>query len=307
MDSTVFPGEDGAVPFWLEVQDPDDQELEFIRVRFNLHPLAIEDCRQKNQRPKLDDYQGYFFMVIFALQGSVLEAARVPLGEYHLFVGKSGMITVHWGESPEFAANLKRLGDPTFPFPSTVHHLFYFLTEPLVDSFFPFLEEMDDHLDLLQDKIVARANPEVLQELFKLKQVLVRLRKVLSPQRDLFLSLASPIHAGVQADVLPYMRDLHDHLSRAYELVDSYRDLLTGAMDVYLSTVSNRLNDVMKRLTIVATVFMPLSFITGFFGMNFGYLTRHLISPEAFWAGLTLMLLSLLGMYWWFKVKGWLG
>jgi magnesium transporter len=147
----------------------------------------------------------------------------------------------------------------------------------LVDGFFPRLSEIDDRIDALEEGIFRRADEAQLQEIFTMKRELVAIRKVITPQRDLFASVAAGAtqFPGMSDDDLRYFRDVYDHLIRIGDMVDTYRDLLTGAMDVYLSTVSNRLNSVMKQLAIIATVFLPLTFLTGFFGQNFGWMVRH--------------------------------
>ena len=147
----------------------------------------------------------------------------------------------------------------------------------LADSFFPALAAIDDEIDTLEDAIVTHADEQKLQRIFQLKRELVGLRRIVTPQRDLLASTIDEINdlPGFEDGKRNYFRDVYDHMIRVSDLIDSYRDLLTGALDVYLSTVSNRLNAVMKRLTIVATIFLPLTFLTGFFGQNFGWMVRH--------------------------------
>ena len=154
------------------------------------------------------------------------------------------------------------------------------MLDALTDSFFPVLSDIDDQIDEPRGAVLAEPTDEQLQRLFALKRELVAMRKVVTPQRDLFARSIDQIAElpGLQLDERDYFRDVYDHLIRISDLIDSYRDLLSGATDLYLSTVSNRQNDVMKQLTVIATIFLPLSFITGFFGQNFGYLVIHLIT-----------------------------
>ena len=162
--------------------------------------------------------------------------------------------------------------------PARGARLLYLVLDALTDSFFPGLSALDDRIDELEDSVFQRPDDTQLQLLFRLKRRLVEWRKVITPQRDMLARLATGVVdlPGMTEDTERYFRDVYDHLIRISDLVDSYRDLLTGAMDVYLSTVSNRLNEVMKRLTIVATIFMPLTWIVGFFGMNFGWMVRSI-------------------------------
>ncbi len=156
--------------------------------------------------------------------------------------------------------------------------LIYLIIDQLVDSFFPMLDRFDGQIDELEDAILVKPTDAQLGTLFAMKRSLITIRKVITPQRDMFASITSGVVElpGVSADGQRYMRDVYDHLIRISDLVDGYRDLLSGVMDTHLSTVSNRLNVVMKQLTIIATVFLPLTFLTGFFGQNFSWLVRQI-------------------------------
>ena len=160
----------------------------------------------------------------------------------------------------------------------------YKVLDTLADSFFPALAVVDDEIDQLEDAIVTRADERQLQRIFELKKELVRLRRIATPQRDLLARTIEEISElpGFDAGESDYFRDVYDHMIRVSDLIDSYRDLLTGALDVYLSTVSNRLNTIVERLTLVATIFLPLTFVTGFFGQNFGWMVDHIDTVEAF-------------------------
>ena len=187
--------------------------------------------------------------------------------------------------------------------------LLYRVLDALVDSFFPLLADMDDEIDDLEDAVLENPTERQLDRRFSLKRELVAMRKVITPQRDLFASSVDRISElpGLELDERDYFRDIYDHLIRISDLIDSYRDLLSGATDLYLSTVSNRQNDVMKQLTVIATIFLPLGFITGFFGQNFGYLVANLIRPEwTFWViGVGCIVATCLGLLAYFRRKGW--
>jgi magnesium transporter len=187
--------------------------------------------------------------------------------------------------------------------------LLYRLLDVLTDSFFPLLSQMDDEIDDLEAAVLAGPTDRQLERLFSLKRDLVAMRKVVTPQRDLFARSVDQIAAlpGLELDERDYFRDIYDHLIRISDLIDSYRDLLSGATDLYLSTVSNRQNEVMKQLTVIATIFLPLSFITGFFGQNFGLLVNHLITDGwTFWViGIGSMLLTCVLLLVFFRRKGW--
>jgi magnesium transporter len=291
--------------FWLDIQGPVEEDLNLLEKVFGFHHLTIEDIQHQDQRPKLDEYPGYTFIVLFT--ATLGKDGSVNFREHHMFVSKDYLVTVH--DEPaeilvELAARVRRnpeltRGNPGF--------LTYLVIDQLVDSLFPVLESLDEQIDNLEDKILEKATPELLAEIYKLKHQVIELRKFIGAQRDLFQRLIT--HSmDVHGDELTlYWRDVHDHLIRQYETVDSLRDLLTGAMDVYLSTVSNRLNITMKALTVIASIFLPISFLTGFYGMNFLFLTGTLETPtQAFFIGVGTMVLSVLVQLYFFKRRGWL-
>jgi magnesium transporter len=181
--------------------------------------------------------------------------------------------------------------------------------DSLTDSFFPMLEEMDDQIDEIEDAVIQSPTEEQLERLFALKRELVAMRKVVTPQRDLFARSVDRIAElpGLQLDARDYFRDIYDHLIRISDLIDSYRDLLSGATDLYLSTISNRQNEVMKQLTVIATIFLPLGFITGFFGQNFAFLTGRVLSHTwTFWVlGIGSMVATCVALLLFFRRKGW--
>jgi magnesium transporter len=184
----------------------------------------------------------------------------------------------------------------------------YRVVDMLVDGYFPVLARFDDQIDELEDEILKAPTEAQLGQLFDMKRSLIALRKVVAPERDVFATLvAGDAIPGMTPDNERYFRDVYDHLIRVSDLVDSYRDLMSGALDTHLSTVSNRLNVVMKQLTIIATVFLPLSFLTGFFGQNFGWMVARLGSlPVFIGAGVGLQVLTVIGLMVFFRRRGWL-
>ena len=290
--------------FWLDIEAPDDADFQLLEHTFNFHPLTIEDIKHQNQRPKVDEYPDYNFTVIFQVLWANDEAV---FQEHHLYVGSHYLITVHQEHSDALTAVHDRIakspaltkGQPAF--------LTYLVIDGLVDSTFPSLEKLDDSVDELEDDIIAKATSELLDRIYHLKHSVVEMRRLLGAQRDVFQALITHgIHLQ-HADMTLYYRDVYDHIVRQYETVDSLRDLLTSAMDVYLSTVSNRLNQTTKALTVIASVFLPLSFLTGFYGMNFVYLTQVLETPyAAFAVGIATMLVAVGIQLWLFRRRGWL-
>ena len=256
--------------FWLDLHRPDQEEIDLLEELFALHPLAIEDVSHFGQRPKLDDYDDVAMLVAYGANSD-----RDGLVEVHCFVSAHYLITIHRDDCPSFDELRRRAIRVPF-LDGDNAHLLHSVIDSLVDSFFPELTRLDDRIDELEAVMLAKPSDEQLQEIFRLKRRLIGWRKVITAQRDLFSGLVAGVVRlpGMSLGADHYYRDVYDHLIRISDLVESYRDLLSGAMDLYLSTVSNRLNEVMKRLTIVATLFMPLTWVTGFFGMNFPALVQ---------------------------------
>ncbi len=290
--------------FWLDIEAPDKADYDLLQDVFKFHPLTIEDIQHQDQRPKVDEYPDYNFTVLFVAEWSHDD---IVLREHHLFVGPHYLISVHQEPSPQ----LKALQDRIHKSPELTHgkpaFLTYLVIDNLVDANFPVLDKLDDEVDALEDQITEKANTEQLNRIYHLKHSVTDLRRFLGAQRDVFQALITHgIHLQ-QQDMTLYYRDVYDHIVRQYETVDSLRDLLTGAMDVYLSTVSNRLNQTTKALTVIASLFLPLSFLTGFYGMNFTYLTQVLETPYAAFAfGVATMVLATLFQLYLFKRRGWL-
>jgi magnesium transporter len=291
--------------FWLDLTSPGQPELEQLRDLFGFHPLALEDTAHFDQRPKLDDYGDYVFMVFYGCWHE-LPGDSESLHEVHLYISGRFLITVHRDRLPVLDRQREQLDGRRL---HSEQFLLYRVLDALTDSFFPMLAEMDDQIDTLEDAILEDPAPQQLGDLFRLKRQLVAMRKVVTPQRDLFARSIDQIAQlpGLDLDERDYFRDTYDHLIRISDLIDSYRDLMTGATDLYLSTVSNRQNEVMKQLTVIATVFLPLSFITGFFGMNFAFLTGHVINASwTFWVlGVGSMLATGVALLVFFRRKGW--
>ena len=262
--------------FWLDLHKPSTHDLGLLSDVFQFHPLAVEDATHFGQRPKYDSFDEFAYLVVYGVNED-----KDGLVEVHCFFSGTYLVTVHRDSCPPFEELRRRATAETQP-PALGIKLLYLVVDTLADSFLPGLSKLDDRIDDLENGVLQKPDDEQLQELFRLKRRLVGWRKVITPERDTFARIVTGVIEipGMTPDMERYFRDVYDHLIRISDLIDSYRDLLTGAMDVYLSTVSNRLNEVMKRLTIVATIFMPLTFIVGFFGMNFTWMVREI---TGFW------------------------
>ena len=266
---------------------------------FSFHPLALEDMLKRGQRPKLDDFGSYMFLVYYGVGED--EGGEISLEEVHSFLSGGYLVTSHARPCPALEEARQRL---TAQAPRSEQFVIYRVLDGLTDTFFPVLERLDDRMERLDGEIFDRAEPGQLEEITSLRRRLVDLRRVVTPQRDLLARGIDDILEipGLEADSRSYFRDVYDHAIRISDQIDSHRDLLAGTRDAYLSIVSNRLNQITKQLTIVATIFLPLSFIVGFFGQNFKWLVTNIDTGAAFWAlGVGSLVVSVLALLLWFK------
>ncbi|MGO9458351.1 MAG: magnesium transporter CorA family protein [Acidimicrobiales bacterium] len=296
----------GGQFFWLDLDagEGSDDLTALLTDTFHFHPLAVEDAEHFGQRPKLDDYDDYVYMVAHG-------AAERGTGtvEVHLFFSDRYAVTIHRGACGPIDGVRARIahrhasGAPQIA-------LVYLIVDALTDSFFPVLSEFDERIDALEDAILVRPTEEQLGEVFAMKRRLMAIRKVVTPPRDMFAGLSAGVTQlpGTSDESARYFRDLYDHLIRISDMVDGYRDLLSGVMDTHISTVSNRLNVVMKQLAIIATIFLPLSYLTGFFGQNFAWLVLHIGGSAVFFGvGVGTEVVAVVILFALFKRRGWLG
>ncbi len=308
MQEDVLAALAGKEFFWLDLDDEasDGTVAELLGTHFGFHPLAVQSAETFSQRPRLDDYDDFAYLV--ARGADPDNTGKV---EVHCFWTAAFVVTVHRGTCPAIESVRERIGR---------HHaseaaspqivIVYLVLDALVESFFPVLSDFDEKIDALEDDILKAPTEAQLGILFGMKRSLMDMRKLVTPQRDMMAGITAGMTdvPGMTDAAARYFRDLYDHLIRMSDLVDSYRDLLTSVMDTHLSTVSNRLNVVMKQLTIIATVFLPLSFLTGFFGQNFSWLVGHINGLWAFFVfGLGIELASAAGLLYLFRKRGWLG
>jgi magnesium transporter len=293
---------------WLDFQGVDDDVIALLRDDFHIHPLALEDAVEWNQRPKAEDYDSFVSIVMYGIRTK--DDGDVVLSEVQIFYSEEFLISLHREpvaalESARHALsrNIRLQGTP--PHMTAL----YRVLDALADSIFPALSGLDDDIDSLQDRIFTNATRDELSALFGIKRKIVEMRKVITPERDMMAAIMSgvvPVPSLTPARER-YLRDVYDHLVRASDLTDSYRDLVSGSMDAYTSMESNKLNVVMKQLAIISTIFLPLSYLTGFFGQNFSWLVGRINGWEVFFgvgvgteAVAVILLLAL------FRRRGWL-
>jgi magnesium transporter len=297
--------------FWLnlDIHDPgpDDDVTGLLINTFHFHPVAVEAVERFGQRARIDDYDDFVHIITFGMAADGKNVAEV-----HCFITDKFIISLHQGDCPVLGAVCDRIAthhSAKASAPQVV--ILYLILDSLIDSFFPVLSDFDDSIDDLEGAILKNPTEEQLGTLFDMKRQIMTIRKVVTPQRDMIASLNAGMVTipGMTDQATAYFRNLYDHLIRISDMVDSYRDLISGAMDTHLSMVSNRLNVVMKQLAIIATVFLPLGFLTGFFGQNFAWLTGHLETNlgDFIFLGLGSELVAIVLLLLLFKRRGWLG
>jgi magnesium transporter len=288
---------------WINVTGMHEvARLERLGHTLGLHPLVIEDILSTDQRPKTENYGEYLYIVLKALGGGQEIAAE----QISLILGRSFVISFLEGESGIFNGVRERLlKNPTHYVKAGADYLAYALMDTVVDNYFAIFEKFGDRIEALQEVLIVRPEPENLRELNLLKREVLYLRKSVWPLREVVNTLQRGDSPLVQKSTGLYLRDLYDHTIHVIDTLETYRDMLSGMMDIYLSSLSIRLNEVMKVLTIIATIFMPLSFIVGIYGMNFRYM------PELGWRwGYPLVLLVMAAiagaMMMYFRRKKWI-
>jgi magnesium transporter len=289
---------------WADVSDPTSEDFVEMAKEFDFHPLSIEDCQKAHQRPKVEEYAGYYFIVLYEAE-LVGEDDELELRELNIYLGANYLVTVHsrpiravetakrlwpeWTDRAEHGAGL----------------LAYLLMDAIVDDYLPLLDMLSDRMDDLEDKIFGDFEPHSIEEIFRVKKQLLVLRRSITPLRDVFNTMLRREQPIFERETHVYFQDVFDHIIRVADTIDTLRDLLGSTMDAYLSVQSNRMNMIMKRLTSIATILMSVTLVAGIYGMNFAHM------PELGWKygyvyALSSMLVIGFGLYLYFKKVDWL-
>jgi magnesium transporter len=282
--------------YWVDFDNPTEEERNLLRTHFDFHPLAVEDCFQNLQRPKVDYYEGYNFFVVHNLNPATLEPEEVDL-----FVGHNFLVTVHLLPSREIDAVRERKLHKENTLLKGPIYICYLIMDKIVDYYFPSIEKIEDEVDQIE---VVRPGPNFIEDLYELRNRLLDLRHIVVPMRELLYRILNSERLDIPQEERLYFRDIDDHLLKQSELIESNREVTADLRDSYVSLNTNRMNIIMTTLTIVATIFIPLTFIVGVYGMNFDYM------PELRWQwgyfGIWgIMIAIAVGMLIGFKMKGW--
>jgi magnesium transporter len=281
---------------WYDISDPASPELDGLAHKFGLHELQIDDTRHPPQRAKIEEPERYIFVVLKKLK----TGDQIHFFDFDIFLAHDFLITVH-NECSPFIHRVKDYAEKNGV--DRLDKLFHTIIDLIVDEYQPLLDTVAETVSDLESEVLATPEPELLSRILKLKRNLIVFRVVAGGMREVVNAIIRREKGFVGDDLDPYFRDVYDHLVRTVELIESYRDLLTGSLDIYLSAVANRTNEVMKVLTIWGTVALPLVIITGFFGMNLKLPWEQ--SPHGVWYAVALMLASTVSVLLYFKGKKW--
>jgi magnesium transporter len=285
--------------FWIDFNRPTENETNLLRTPLNFHPLAIEDCISKLQRPKLDYYENYTFFVTHSLNPDTHSKEEI-----NLFLNEKFIVTYHHQDSVEINEVWERVFFSKNPEEWDPYLILYHVLDKLVDNYFPIVYQIEDTLNEIDENSKNRSMKELLDDLYDTRHHLLALRHTVTPMRDLIYRMINSHRLTEIKQRSEYFSDIHDHLLKLTEMIESNRELTTDIRDSYLSLNSHETNRVMKVLTVITTIFMPLTFIAGIYGMNFENM------PELKWKygyfGTLLVMLAIgLGMFFSFKKKGW--
>jgi magnesium transporter len=297
---------DPSIISWIDVEGLHEVELiQQLGECQGFNPLMLEDIVNTDQRPKLEDFDDYLYIVVKMLHGK--ENDEIGVEQISLVVGANFIISFQEGlEGDSFAAIRERVKSGKGKIRSLgPDYLAYALLDSVVDGYFVVLEKVGERIEDLEEEVVATPSSETVRKIHRMKREMITLRKALWPLREVIGALERRESPLISEPVTVYLRDVYDHTIQAIDAVEAYRDILAGLLDVYLSSLSNRMNEIMKFLTIIGTIFIPLTFIAGLYGMNFQYM------PELHWrwgylACLMVMAVISIGMLFYFKRKKWL-
>lgn len=295
---------------WLNIVGLGDRNcMEQIARKFNLHPLAIEDIVNLGQRPKIDEYEDFLFAVIRMPHQN---PDRLITEQVSIFLGDRFVITVQEYEGDCLDDVRKRIRNGGFRLRRAgPDSLTYAIIDAIIDCYFPVLEEYGDRLEHIENNVLAQSSDDQLNEIHAIKRDLITLRRVIWPLRDALNTTIRDGHKLITDETIIYLRDCYDHAVRLMDLVESGRELCSDLISLYLTQVNNRMNEVMKVLTIIATIFIPLTFITGLYGMNFDSEASPLNMPELHWyfgypMVLSILMITGLGLLWFMIRRGWI-
>lgn len=292
----------GAGHLWVDFEGENEAAVSRLLRPLGVHPLVLEDMVAEVNRPKVDDYGDYLYLVVHSARWE-RDEARPSTREIDVVVGPRALATYHDGDTRSITAAANILGQRPELLAKSPAHLLHFLLDVLVDHYLPIMDHIAEHVDALEEEVFERDGREMYERIIHLKRGIAAMRRIVGPQRDTILALTRDEYRAIPAEIRPYLRDVYDRLARVSDLLDSFRDEIAGLLDLHVSVVSNRMNEVMKRLTVIATIFMPLTFVTGYFGMNLKM--AEFDWPHGQLMALAVLLVTGVGTWWYLRARRW--
>lgn len=289
---------------WIDINNPDEKDMKLLQKDFKFHPLAIEDCLNKFERSKIDDYRDYYFIVIHSVKG-LSKNRRIVYSQIYIFVCQNYIITIHFENVKPLDFVWNRIISGMNIKNEGIDFILYNILDSVTDDFFPLTDRIGENIDRIEDLILKNPGKKVEDEIILLKRNMLKFRRIISPQREVLNTLLRHDIPLISEKNRMYFMDVYDHILRIYDLIDSYHDLLSGSMDLYMTQISNRMNAVMKILTIITTIATPLSLITGIYGMNFKYMPPELDSRYGYYGVMLSMVAIVIVEIFYFKKKKW--
>jgi len=292
---------------WVDMEKPNETDERVLLDVFHFHPLTVEDCRENRHYPKVEEFNGYIYFIVHGVTADI-SPDRFNTIELDGFLGPNYVITYHHDMFRSINNVKQQLRTTPIACQRGAPFLLHQILDQIVDYYSPVLDDFDDRIDKLEDDIftLRRPNNEILSEIMDLKRSVLRLRRISGKQMDILHRMSRGEFSLIPEEMRPFYRDVYDHLVRVVDLAENYRDLISGSLEAYLSVVSNRLNEIMKVLTIFSAVMLPLTFIAGVYGMNFDNMPE-LHSRYGYYAVWILMSIVAVGMLLFFKRRGWIG
>lgn len=257
----------GGCNVWLDFEGSSEAEVQQALAPLGVHPLVLEDMVLEVNRPKVDDYGGYLYLVVHSARWDEQEK-RPTLREVDMVLGEHALATYHDGETRSIVAARDLLERRPELLTKGPAYLMHFLLDTLVDHYLPIMDRIADEVDALEETVFEHAGPDPHARIVRLKRGISAMRRIVGPQRDTILALTRDEYRTIPAELRPYLRDVYDRLARFTDMLDSYRDEVASLLDLHVSVTSNRMNEVIKRLTVIATVGLPLTVVTSYYGMN---------------------------------------
>ena len=292
---------------WIDMESPGEDEEQILLNVFHFHPLTIEDCRETRNYPKVEEFPGYLYFIVHGVRADT-SPDRFNTIELDAFLGPNYVITYHHDMFRSINNVKKLLSTSPISCQRGPAFLLHQILDQIVDFYSPVLDDFDERIAKLEDDIfgLRRPNKAILEEIMDLKRGVLRLRRISARQMEVILRSSRGEFSLIPQAMLPFYRDIHDHIIRITDLAESYRDLISGALDAYMSVVGNRMNEIMKVLTIFSAIMLPLTFIAGVYGMNFENMPE-LTTRFGYFVVLLIMIVVAIGMLLFFWLRGWIG